>query len=1136
MKVLKKILRSKLVIISAAALISYTLAGFFLAPWLVRHYVPKIAHEQLKRQAAIGEVRINPFIFTVDANDFRMEEPDGQPIVGFKRLFVDFELKSLFKWAWTFREVRLEGPHVNAVIAKDGALNLAGLAPPAEEPPQPPEKEHGPPPLIVEEVSIDDGRIDFTDQRQSQPASINLESLQLHINNLTTLPGQEGPKTITTTLGDGGTLRWTGEIGLNPVATQGSFAIENVKAATAWKFMRDAVNLEQPAGTVSITADYNVDLSGAEPQVTLGKLAVALTGLTFKLEGAGAPFFELPDARLTGGRLDLAKHEVDIEKLAITGGRAGIRVDESGALNLERILRDTQKPAPPLPPSTTAGAAKPWTLNLAALNLSGFAADYEDHSRTPGLKAGVGEIKTALKARVEAGGRTQVVVNDIGVTLSGFRAALAGDPEPSLQIERIGLAGGAYDLQPNAFSLETVSVEGGVVDMKRLTDGEINLALLFAPPQKGAVARGKEEAAAEGHPFQFVVKAVTLSGFQVKFSDFMVKPEAPIINLEDMTVSLTNVDGKSPMPFDVGLNVREGGQIKANGTINPAEPAVESDIEVSKLELAPFQPYLGRAAAVDLQSGTFSTRGTLRHGIQAAGGGRTTYQGRFRVGNLRVTEAGQKETLVGWRSLATDQLKLQLEPNRLDIGDLRVALLTGKFIIEKDHSINLANVIKSGTEPKKVETQSSGGAAGPADPFPYRIHRILLSEGRVDFADLSLPTPFGTKIDELKGIVAGISSARDARAQVELDGRVNEYGTAKINGELNTADPKTFTDIGVIFRNLEMSSLTPYSGKFAGRKIDSGKLSVDLKYKITKGQLAGDNQIVVDRLVLGEKVESPEAVDLPLDLAVALLEDSNGVIDLGLPVKGDLNSPEFSFGAVVWKAFVNLLTKIVTSPFRALGALVPGGGEESLNSVAFEPGRPDVPPPEQEKLVKLGIALQKRPQLKLIVQGRYNPDTDLKELRTASLRRTLAVSLGRKLRRSSDPGPVDFGSPETGKALEAMFAERFGNDALKALTDEQKTLEDKAKKEAAAKGAAAQAGGDPKDPGQFAKALFARLAESEPIGDPELTQLAEARAQAIVAELVEAGRLPAERIEVKPPAALDKKDPVSALLSLEAGR
>ena len=140
--------------------------------------MPKIVQEQLKKQAVIGEVHINPYVFTVDANDFRMEEPDGQPIVAFKRLFVDFELKSLFNWAWTFRQVSLEGPQVNAVIAKDGALNLAGLAPPSEAPPKPPEKDKGPPRLLIEDISIDEGQIDFTDRRQSKPASITLKPLQ----------------------------------------------------------------------------------------------------------------------------------------------------------------------------------------------------------------------------------------------------------------------------------------------------------------------------------------------------------------------------------------------------------------------------------------------------------------------------------------------------------------------------------------------------------------------------------------------------------------------------------------------------------------------------------------------------------------------------------------------------------------------------------------------------------------------------------------------------------------------------------------------------------------------------------------------------------------------------------------------
>jgi uncharacterized protein involved in outer membrane biogenesis len=1132
----KKIVLSKPFLIAVGVVAFYTLAGFFLAPWLVRHYVPKIAQERLQKQAAIGEVRFNPYVFTFEAQDFRMQEPDGQPIVGFKRLFLDFELKSLFNWAWTFRQIALEGPQVNAVIAKDGALNLAQLTPPSEKPPTPPEKDEALPPLIVEDFSIDQGRIDFTDRRPSKPAAIEFKPLQLQVNNLTTLPGQEGPNTITASTPKGESMRWSGVIGLNPIHSKGNFVFENFQTATFWEFARDALNLQRPAGKLTVTGDYHADLSGAQPALTLSSLGVAISDVALKLQGTEAAFLELPDTRISGGSFDLSRQQVDVGKIAVKGGHVRLAVDESGNLNLERIAKPAAAaPAPEqaaAAPGAGSEAAKPWTVNLSAFDLNGLAVDYQDLSRTPGLKCRIGGINVDLKAAAQAGGeRTQVLVNDIAVAVSEFQAQLSDSAEPVIRTNKIGLEGGAYNLEPNSFTVEKIAIDGGGIDLRRQADGAVNLALVLLPPQEGVIARERQAAAVEGHPFQFSVKTVSVAGLQTAFSDFSVRPDGPIVHLEEIAVVLNDVDGTSPMTFEAGLKIREGGQINATGKIEPSGPAVEAEIQVADLELTAFQPYVTPAAAIDLKSGTFSTKGSLRHGIKSAGA-QTAYQGGFKVDNLRVTETGGKETLVGWKVVQTDQLALQLEPNRLEIGDLKVMQPNGKFIIEKDRSLNMARVIKSdpaGAQPEKAPAAS-------ADSFPFRVRRILVSDGKVDFADLSLITPFGTKIHELKGVVAGVSSAKNVRAQIKLDGRVDEYGTSKIDGELNSSDPKAFTDISVVFRNVEMSRLTPYSGKFAGRKIDSGKLSVDLKYKIDKSQLKGDNQIVVERLTLGEKVESPDAVDLPLDLAVALLEDPNGVIDLGLPVSGNLDSPEFSFGALIWKALGNLITKIVTSPFRALGALVPGGGEEAFNTVAFEPGRPDVPPPEKEKLAKLAGALQKRPQLKLSVQGRYNPESDRAELRTAAVRQALAVRLGQKPAPGEEPGPVDFGSPETTKALEILFAERLGAEALKAVRAELKAADEKAKKEAAAKGKAAPVESAAEDPGQTAKVLFDRLAAAEPVDDGALVRLGEARTQAVVAELSGPGQIAAERLEAKPSAALDPKDAITAALNLEAGR
>ena len=1138
MDVLKKIMRNKAFIICSGVIVLYALVGFFLAPWLTRHYVPKIIQKQINKQALIGKVRINPFLFMVEANDFRLEEENGQPIADFKRLLVDFELKSLFKWAWTFRQVRLEAPRVNGVIAKDGTLNLASLAPPTQAASEPAAKNQTPPRLVIEDLAIEKGQIDVTDLRQSEPATVSLTPLALHVNNLSTLHGHKGPHSITAALGDGGSLRWKGEISLHPFESSGNVAIENIQTATAWKFFRDTVAIRKPAGKASISTDYRVSLIDAHPQATLDKLAVVINGLSLSIDGADRPFFEMSNARLTGGRLDLEGRQVDIEKIAVAGGQARITVDQSGILNLDRIVRKTQKPVPDPPADKTAGSSKPWTLSLNRFDLSGLAAGYHDYSRSPGLDAKINEIKMSLKARVETGMQPQAAINATKLDLLDVEATRGNRSEPVVQIGHIGIEHCAYDLQANDLRMETLAIEDGALDLKRLPDGDLNLAQMFASPQKGEMASEKTDMSAKAPPFHFLARTAAVSKFRTKFSDLTANQNSPILTLEDMAAVLTNVDGKSPMSFEASVKVREGGRIKAEGTLTPTGPTVESHIEVTELGLTAFQSYVNQAAAVVIQSGTLSTRGKLRHGVRTAQA-QTIYQGGFNLANLRVTEKGASEPLVGWESVQTDRLTIQLEPNRLDIGDLKVRELIGKFIIEKDHSTNISNLIKSKPTEKSAASASpkTSPAAGKV-AFPYRIARIRFSEGEVEFADQSLFTPFGTRIQQLNGVVTGVSSADHSRARVKLDGSVDRYGTANIEGAFDASDPKTFTNIGIVFRNVEMSRLTPYSGTFAGRKIDSGKLSLDLKYEIDNHQLKGDNQFIVERLTLGEKVQSQKAVTLPLDLAVALLEDANGVINLGLPVSGSLDSPEFSYGVLIWKALVNLLTKIVTSPFRALASLLPGGEEEAFNVVAFADGRADLPPPEKEKLAKLAEILQKRPQLRLIVQGRYHPETDRTELKSVRVHRVLAARIGQGPGITEHDTPVDFNNPETGHAIESMFSERFGADTLAALKADHAATLDKAKQESAA----AKPDGDgataiEEAPERFTKDLFKRLVAAEPVDESSLVKLADARAQGILTELTDAGQLSSDRISVTSSAPIDDgKAMASALLSLEAGK
>ncbi|MBI5550853.1 MAG: DUF748 domain-containing protein [Desulfobacterales bacterium] len=1121
---LKKILRGRAFIIGAAAVAIYTLTGFFLAPALIRHYLPKTLRENLHKEVEVGRVRFNPYLFQLELNAFRMVEADGAPIIAFERLFVDWELKSLFKWAWLFREVRLETPAVQAVISKEGGLNLAGLGSPSKDQPPAQPMQAPPPRLIFENIQILNGQLTFTDQRPSRPATLTLAPVSLLFGSLSTLPARQGTVAITAMSPTDETVTWEGRIGLNPVAIQGHFDVRHVRAATLAAFAGDGLNLAPPTGTLAVEGDCLVDLGRDATCLELSKLSLLLEGIALALPNAPKPFLELPEVRLGGAKLDLTGRTLDLGAIAVKGGSARLAVDEKGVLNLQDIvLPPEKKPAKTAPEVREQQGDPSWNVLLGEFTLDGFGALYEDRRRAPGLKAAVGAIKARLAAEAHTGKTWSALVKDAALEVKDVRAG-AADAEPVVRIGAVTLEKGKVDLGKRHLTAARIAIEGGDILVERRLEGRINLASLFAPAPAEVAAEQplavEEKPAADKTPaFQFLVDRVAIAGIQATVWDRLVRDDQPILTVDALSADASQVDGRSPMPVELSLGIREGGQIKAAGTLDPAAGSLTAKIEVTSLALATFQPYIASVARVILKSGAFSTTGTLRHAIPAAGA-QTVYEGGFNVENLQVVETDIDETVIGWKLAATEQLKLLAQPNALEIGDLRVQDLSGKVIIENDGSFNLANLFKAEafgqTDPSK---RTPVEPAQAAQPFAYRVRRVLINDGRITFADRRLRIPFDTNIHELRGNIAGITSVKDARSELRLRGRVDEFGTARAEGEINTADPKMFTNIKVAFRNLEMSTLTPYSGQFAGRTIDAGKLTVDLAYDIDNGQLKGDNKIVVEQLKLGEKVESPDAVNLPLDLAVALLKDSKGVIDLGLPVQGDLNNPQFSFGALIGKTLLNVLKKIATSPFRALGALIPGGDEATLDQVAFDPGRAKVPPPEKEKLLKLAEAMRQRPQIKLVVQGRYHPEKDRQFLARRSLRKTVTIRLGQTVSSDDSPNPLDFSSSETRDALEEMFEERFGEDALEAFEDEMK---------------AARKEGRAADAGSYAKELFARLLAVESIPDERLVELAQARAQAVTAELSAQG-LPAERFGTREPVALEAAaESVTIALGMEA--
>jgi hypothetical protein len=328
-----------------------------------------------------------------------------------------------------------------------------------------------------------------------------------------------------------------------------------------------------------------------------------------------------------------------------------------------------------------------------------------------------------------------------------------------------------------------------------------------------------------------------------------------------------------------------------------------------------------------------------------------------------------------------------------------------------------------------------------------------------------------------------------------------------VSGSVRPFAPTQFTDLRVEFDNVAMPPLSPYTATFAGRTIEAGRLWLDLHYRIEDRQLRGDNEIRLADVKLGERVEAPNAIDLPLDLAIAVLADAQGRIELSVPVRGDLGNPQFSYGTVIREALGNVIGRIVSAPFRALGALAGGRGAAPPDRIEFAAGEADIEPPEREKLDRIAGVLRERPRLALVVPQPFDPTFDLAALRADAARRALTQRLGRTLGPDETPGPVDYGDADTQRTLERMLAERLGDDALTRFVADYRRVTGRAPQRVNPVLGAFGRGSEDR---HFYTALFERIVATQALPEDAAQQLAAERARRIARYLTaEAGLEPA---------------------------
>jgi len=977
-----KIFRTKIArIVAAAALavVLYAVAGFMIAPKIVRSALLEDIPQTLGVKAAVGDIHVNPFLLQAEIKDFALFG-DGGKLLGFERLFIDFEFSSLWRRAYSFANIDIAAPYVNATVGRDGTLNLLKLRPKSK--PLQTRAAHGTlPPVRVDSLKITRGSADYVDHSRPSEFAAHVEPIDFELRNFTTgLDG--GLFTLKGTSKLGERVDWHGHLAVQPLESDGEVRIEGLRARTIWTYIEDRLNFVIASGSIDLDARYKFSLRDhVDLKVEISK--VAMTDLAVRPKDSETDWIGIPVTTLSGANLDLARRQAQVNALSMTGLKVAAWLEPDGSFNLLKLA-----------------AAPPNASNVPAA--------------------------------------------------------------PS------------------------------------------------APPDDRAPGAARATPAAASPSWQFELRQFELREARISAEDRGTHPAAKV-ELAPLSLQIrgASLDLTKPLTIALDTHLNGTGSLNVSGEVTPQPMAASLNLKLAAIDLAAIQPYIAQHAALTLQSGLLGGEAQLRYGASKQKPA-LEFAGNIHVDKLHTIDNDLQDDFINWERLDVLELNYRQAPDRLAITEIVVTKPYARVIIESDSTLNVKRVLTgpgsaavppAAPAPAAAKTAAVKPAADrSSDPHSTAmlIKKVTVRSGQANFTDLSVTPNFSAGIQKLQGTVLGLSSMPDSRAKVDLHGEVDAFSPVAIKGEINVLSAALYTDVAMSFRDIDLSIFNPYSGRFAGYNITKGKLTTEMHYKVEGRKLDAQHHIVIDQLEFGARTASKEAVSLPIKLAVALLKDRNGIIDLNLPVGGSLDDPNFRLAPLIWKIFVNILDEVVTAPFALLGRLVGGGPE--LQFVDFKPGASELEAAAADKIKTLAKAMKERPQLKIELPIAVAPDID----RPALVAAKFAAQLGE---------------------IQAPKAGRKGSGAAGAVSAAFDQLNPAAKLELLAQLYARDVGVEPKYPEavtslkQAADVVSAKIdfltseiREHVIVGDAELKALGEQRATTMQQTLLADPQIEPERV------------------------
>lgn len=613
-----------------------------------------------------------------------------------------------------------------------------------------------------------------------------------------------------------------------------------------------------------------------------------------------------------------------------------------------------------------------------------------------------------------------------------------------LALSELAVDGQKQSLQIGKVTLQQPLLKATLNAQQELDLADLLIAQAPAKPVKGANAanevaksadpKSAQQAKAAGNgkkhtadkPWQWQIRQIAIDKGDLTLTESSSgKPLARQLSGLKLALGPLGSKGEQPSKLTLATHFNQNTPLTFDGQLTLTPFALSGDINQQGLPLTLAQPYLADLVRIKVQNGRLSSKTRLDLATTTQGDlSKLTLQGGLDVNGLKVVDRADNQRLLEFNTLALTGLTYDGISQQMRIKEIALNKPFARIEIHEDGTTNLQQLLL----PQPAATNSTQVAAERKGPdFRFTIDQLRTEQGNLRFADRSLSQDFVADIASLGGQSRHISNIPGQRSDLAFNGKVDRYAPVTIRGGTNLLVANPLLDIAVAFHNLELTTFTPYSGTYAGYAIDKGQLSMKLHYKLEGNRLEGDNDITIKKLQLGEKIKSEQAKDLPLGLAIALLSDANGVIQMNLKVKGDLDQPDFSIGNIFWDVLGNTLSKAITSPFSLLASLA--DGTDDLDELPFLPGDPDLTPTQQEKLIKLAQALKERPKLSMNIRGKVNFNEERPILQRQKLERVLAKLTGNQ----ADLDLLEQ-DPALQEALAQAYEERFGED-LEDLAD-----------------------------------------------------------------------------------------------------